>query len=309
MHKNVNKFIDLIRKPIFELIALANSERDKNGGDDFEFCSIVNAKSGQCSEDCKYCAQSSFYSTDVVEYALMSEEELVACADEAVINKADRFSFVTSGHGPTQKDIDVISSATIKIKKKYPDLNICASLGILSDGSLKKLNDAGISRYHHNVETSAEFYSEVVSTHTYENRVKTIDQARKLGFDICSGGIIGMGESWEDRISMALELKDLDVDGIPLNFLMPIEGTPLADVEKLKLEDVLRTIAIFKIINPTKMVRIIAGREAYLKDSQIMAFLAGASSMMIGGYLTIDGRKPEDDHELLANIKNLWKNN
>jgi len=309
MHQEVTDHIKLVSTPIFELLATADKLRQKFNGDDFEFCSIVNAKNGKCSEDCKYCAQSSHYNTNISEYPMMSKDELVLKADEAVINKADRFSFVTSGHGPTLNEINIIEESTKQIKEKYPNLNICASLGILSDDSLQKLKDAGISRYHHNIETSSSFYSKIVTTHNYNDRIETIYQAKQMGFEICSGGILGMGETWEERISMALELRDLDVNGIPLNFLMPIKGTPMENVQKMTQEEVLRTIAIFKIINPTKVIRIIAGREEYLKDSQILAFMAGANSMMIGGYLTVNGRIPKDDHQLLKNIKNLWANN
>ncbi len=310
MHPLTNQYLHLAELPIMELINKANTLREEHNKDEIDLCSIVNAKSGKCSEDCKYCAQSSFYNTNINEYQLLSQEELIKKASECVDIGTDRFSFVTSGHGPTQKDIDTLADVSLKIKEKFPNLKLCASLGILSDNSLKKLKDAGIGRYHHNIETSEDFYPKIVSTHTYKNRIDTVKQAKALGFEICCGGIFGLGESWTDRISMALEIKDLDIDSIPLNFLMPIKGTPLEDNKKLSTDEVLRIIAIFKIINPTKVIRIVAGRENYLKDSQTLAFLSGANSMMIGGYLTVGGgRTYEDDQQLLSTVKSLWKQN
>jgi len=185
-------------------------------------------------------------------------------------------------------------------------IKMCASLGILSYEALEKLKNAGLVRYHHNLETSLEFFDNIVSTHTFEDRIDTIRAAQEVGLEVCAGGIIGLGESEEDRISMALSLKECRVDSVPINILMPLPGTPLEDTVSLSMREILRAIALFRIILPDVPIRLAAGRETALKEFLGMAFMAGADGMMIGGYLTQRGRMPEDDQALAREVIDLW---
>lgn len=296
----------LLRLPLAELIERANRVRREFLGDKMELCSIINAKSGLCSEDCKFCAQSSRHKADVSTYALKDVNEIVEKAQKAKDIGAEKFGIVTSGNKLTEKELNVIIQAVSEIKKKV-DIVICASLGALKKDALKRLKEAGLSRYHHNIETSSHFYSQIVSTHSFQERIDTIEAAKEVGLEVCSGGIIGMGETWQDRIDMASLLKKLGVDSIPINFLVPMRGTPLESIKPISCKDAIRTLCIFRIILKNKIIKIAAGRETILGDSQISGFMAGANGMLIGGYLTIKGRDIEVDHQFVREIKRLWK--
>lgn len=298
--------MDYLNVPLDELVAEANSVRRKFLGDKFELCGIVNAKSGLCSEDCKFCAQSARHKTGVPVYPLKSVEEIVRRALEAKENGAEKFGIVTSGNRLSDAELENIILAIKKIKNTV-HITVCASLGALPKESLSKLKAAGLRRYHHNIETSPRFYSQIVSTHNFQERIDTIKAAKKAGLEVCSGVIVGMGETWQDRIDMANLLKDLEVDSVPINLLVPVKGTPLESTDTISAEDALRTICIFRIVLKDKIIKIAAGREAVLKDSQIMGFLSGANGMLIGGYLTVKGRDVKSDHELLRETVNLWK--
>ena len=292
--------------PLEQLLQAADETRRESLGARLDICGIVNAKSGACSEDCKFCAQSAHYSADIPEYPLKNKEELVAAAKRASENGAERFGIVTSGNALTHEEIGALADAVRGIKNEA-EIEVCASLGAVSDEGLTKLKKAGLSRYHHNIETSERFYSSIVTTHKYSQRIDTIRSAKKAGLEVCSGGIIGLGESWQDRIDMALLLKELEVDSVPLNFLVPIKGTPLEAAGKISPVEALRTIALFRIILKDVSIKIIAGRETVLKDYQLMMYLAGANGMMVGGYLTVNGRPVEDDHALINEVRQLWK--
>ena len=291
--------------PLEQLITAANDTRREGTGPKLDVCGIVNAKSGACGEDCRFCAQSARYRTDIPEYPLKTKEELVAAARAAKDNGAERFGIVTSGNALTPSEIETIAAA---IREIISDVGIkpCASLGALSADSFQVLKDAGLSRYHHNIETSERFYSSIVTTHNYSQRVDTIKTAKNAGLEVCSGGIIGMGESWQDRIDMARLLKELQVDSVPLNFLVPIKGTPLESVKPISALEALRTIALFRVILRDASIKIVAGRETVLKDYQLMMFMAGANGMMVGGYLTVTGRPVEDDRALINEVIELW---
>jgi len=289
----------------WQLISLANEERERVAGGKIELCSITNAKSGRCNEDCKFCAQSIHYNTKISVYPLKSKNELLAEAERAKENGAERFSIVTSGKGLSPQEVEKIAE-TINIIKEKIGISPCASLGILDTKALTLLKDAGLNRYHHNIETSRQFYPNIVTTHTFDDRIKTIQAAKSAGLEVCSGGIIGLGESEEDRISMALTLKELDVDSIPINILIPLNGTPLEKIKTISITEILRTIAIFRLITGNKTIKIAAGRESVLKDFQGLAFMAGANGMIIGGYLTVRGRSPEEDLGMVSEIKKLW---
>jgi len=295
----------LLRSPLFDLIQRANKVRKESMGRELELCSIVNAKSGVCGEDCKFCAQSSRHSADVSVYPLKEKDEIIKAAEDAKKIGAEKFGIVTSGNRLTEKELNVITEAVSLIKEKV-GIKVCASLGALSRPQLKALKKAGLLRYHHNIETSPRFYPKIVTTHSFQERIDTVMSAKAVGLEVCSGGIIGMGESWQDRIDMANLLKELDVDSVPINLLVPVKGTSMEHMKPISCNDAIRAICIFRIILQNKIVKIAAGRETILKDFQGLGFLAGANGMLIGGYLTIKGRDVEADHRLIKEIKELW---
>jgi biotin synthase len=300
-----NELQAFVEMPLEQLIAEANDVRKEHIGTKLDLCSILNARCGLCGEDCKFCAQSARHNSQISAYPLKSTEEIIEAAQQAKNIGAERFGIVTSGNRLSAKELKVIAEAIPQIKEKI-GITVCASLGTLTKDQLKLLKNAGLRRYHHNIETSRRFYLQIVSTHTFEERINTIKAAKQAGLEVCSGGIIGMGETWQDRIDMAYTLKELDVDSVPINVLIPIKGTPLESVEPISVEDVIRTICIFRIILEDKTIKVAAGREATLKDSQIKAFAAGANGMLIGGYLTVKGASLEDDYVFILEIEKLW---
>ena len=299
------RYMKYIRLSLPELLVKADRVRRKFCGKDLDICSIINAKSGRCSEDCKYCAQSGHHSASVSVYPLLSREELFEAASKARAAGARRFGIVTSGNRLSAAELSQLSEVTGKIVSEL-GIQVCGSLGALTLEELKALKKAGMTRYHHNIETSARFYPRIVSTHAFEDRLKTIAAAKAAGMEVCSGGIIGLGESWEDRIEMALILKELRVDSVPVNILIPIQGTPLSGIALLSAEEVIRTLCLFRIILKDKTIRIAAGRETRLRDFQGMGFMAGANGMLIGGYLTTRGRSVEEDREFIREIQAFW---
>ena len=271
----------------------------------FSLCSIMNARSGRCSEDCRFCTQSSHHRTNSPVYPLKDSEEIVADARQAKENGANHFSIVTSGRGLHGKDLDQVIETVTAIRDEV-GIEVCASLGILNTEDFKRLKEAGLARYHHNLESSREFFPKICSSHSFQDRLDTIKAARQAGLEICSGGIIGLGESEEDRISLALTLKEYDIDSAVINILIPLAGTPMADLPPMAVKDILRTIALFRLILPDIPLRLAAGRETALADFLSSALLAGADGMMIGGYLTRRGRSPEKDLAFVQDIKKIW---
>jgi len=296
----------LLSEPLEDLIARANRTRQEVAGDTLDLCSILNARSGRCGEDCKFCAQSARHHTETPVYPLKEADEIVAAAARAQAIGAKRFGIVTSGNRLTDAEADVVAEAIARIAQEI-GIGVCGSLGALSLGQLRRLKAAGMSRYHHNIETSRRFYAEIVTTHDFEERLNTIAAAKEAGLEVCSGGIIGMGETWQDRIDMARTLAELKVDSVPINILIPIEGTALERAERLSVEDIVRTICIFRLLLPVQTIRIAAGREVALADDQIQAFRAGANGMLIGGYLTVKGAGLEADRALAEQIRQVWK--
>ena len=292
--------------PLMELITLANQTREEFCGPSLDICSIINAKSGVCSQDCKFCAQSGHYNTQIPTYPLLSETEILEAALRAEDIGARRFGIVTSGHSIGPEELQQICQIISKIKTTTR-LKVCASLGILKKEDLSMLQQAGLSRFHHNIETSPSFYREICTTHTFEDRLQTIEYARQAGLEICSGGILGIGESWSNRLEIILTLKELSVQSVPLNILIPIPGTPLESAACLSLSDVLKTVAISRIILKSPVIKIAAGRETFLKDFQGLIFMAGANGMITGGYLTVKGREVKDDQKFIRDIEGLWK--
>jgi biotin synthase len=297
--------MQLLKLPLAELISQANEIRKTFIGNKLELCSIINAKSGLCSEDCKFCAQSLRHKAQVQIYPLKDARQIVQAAKDAKKIRADRFGIVTSGNCLTEKELREIAIALSEIKEKVK-IKTCASLGALKKDELRLLKQAGLTRYHHNIETSPRFYSQIVSTHSFQERIDTIMAAKELGLEVCSGGIIGMGETWQDRIEMAFLLRELDVDSVPINLLVPIKGTPLESMEPVSCVEAIKTISLFRIILKNKIIKIAAGREAALKDFQGLGFMSGANGMLIGGYLTIKGRPVDEDRRLVEEIERLW---
>ena len=296
----------LLELSLPELISAADKIRQEFIGSDVELCNIMNAKSGLCGEDCRFCAQASRYATGASVYPLKDKGEMLEAARRAKDIGADRFDIVTSGDSLTKEDLGKICDAVSEITNKI-GIKMCASLGTLDENSFRLLKQAGLSRYHHNIETSREYFPKIVTTHTFQNRIDTVKAAKNSGLEVCSGGIIGMGETLQDRIEMVLCLKELDVDSVPINVLVPIRGTPLENKNTLSCAEAIKTIAIFRIILKNKMIKIAAGRESVLKDFQALAFMAGANGMLIGGYLTIKGREVNEDQKLIEEIKKIWQ--
>lgn len=289
--------LDFVQQPLLEIISIANSIRKRFCGNKFHLCSIINARSGLCSGDCAYCAQSKVSSARIDIYPMKEKEEIVSYARKMKELGSTRFSIVTSGERLTDRELNVVIESIPEIKEM--GIEVCASLGMLDKDQLSALRAAGLDRYHHNIESSPRFYPQIVSTHKIEDRIRTIELAKEVGLSVCSGGILGMGEDWQDRVEMALLLRNLDVDSVPLNFLLPIPGTPLGNREMIDPISALRCIALFRYALPNKEVRIIAGREKVFGDMQLIAFLSGANGMMIGGYLTTKGDPIQRDRALL----------
>jgi len=280
-----------------DLYKSADDVRRTLTGNKVDLCSIANGKSGRCSENCTYCAQSKHFKTGVKEYSLLTYEEIRNQAKENETEGVDRFSIVTSGRGLVGPDFNKVVGYYDRLNKDC-NISLCASHGILTKESLLKLKEVGVKRYHHNIETSRNYYSKVCTTHTYDDRVKTINEAKKAGLEICSGGIIGLGESREDRVDMAMELRNLNVLSIPINVLMPIMGTPLETQEALSENEILRTIAIFRFINPAANIRLAAGR-GLIKNNGEKAFKVGANATITGNLLTTCGNKICDDKKMI----------
>lgn len=299
--------VNLKGNDLLYLFAAADKIRNKYCGNILETCTITNAKSGKCSEDCKFCAQSVWYNTDIKSYPMKSKEILKKEFYEAEKNRSMRFGIVTAGKKMETEEFNTVLEFIKEITCEKPDIEICCSLGLLGEKELLKLKKAGAARYHCNIQTSPDTYSLYASaTHSFKERIETIKNAQKAGLQICSGGIIGMGESWEDRINMAFALKELNVDGIPLNILNPIKNTPHGNKKILSSDEILKTIALFRIILKNKNIKIAAGRENIFKDFMGSGFLSGANGMLVGGYLTVKGREIKEDFNFIKNIKKIW---
>lgn len=284
------------------LLSLANKIRSQYTGSTVDTCEIVNARSGGCSEDCKFCAQSAHHDTEVEEYSLLSDDEILSAAKKAEDHGAYRFCIVTAGCGmQNDGDFSSLLQAIEQVGNKTT-LERCCSLGILSTEHVLALKKAGITRYHHNLETSESFFDQICSTHTYADRVETIKNVKNEGLEVCSGGIIGLGESWRQRIELAFSLKELDVDSVPINVLNPIKGTPLENATRLKPMEILQTFAIFRFILPKKIIRYAGGRERNLGELVPLGFLSGINGMLIGNYLTTNGRGADTDINTITNL-------
>jgi len=259
---------------------------------------LKNAKSGICPEDCSFCSQSKSSSAEIEEYDMQSAKEIVAGAQGAADMQALRYCVVTSSRAPSEGEMKIITEAASRIKQEYPRMELCASMGFLTEEKAQRLKDSGVDRFNHNLETSAAFYPSICSTHQYEDRVETAKTVKKVGLDLCCGGLIGMGETLEDRVDLALALKELKTDSAPINFLDPREGTDLEEQERLTPNDCLRTLAMFRFVLTHAEVRIAGGRETCLRNLQPLS-LYPANSMFTNGYLTTGGQNFEADKRMI----------
>jgi len=261
---------------------------------------IINAKSGLCPEDCGYCSQSIVSSAQVPKYSLLDKETLLAGAREALARQAGTYCIVASGKGPTDRELAQVVEAVEEIRETMP-LKICACLGILKEGQAERLANAGVHRYNHNLNTSKSNYPSITSTHTYEQRIETVERAKSAGMSPCSGVIIGMGETDREIVELALALRELDADSIPINFLNAIPGTPLENASPTPPMKALKVLALFRFICPTKEIRVAGGREVNLRSLQPLTLYA-ANSLFVGDYLTTEGQDVQADHQIIEDL-------
>jgi len=282
------------------LTAYANKIRARFAGNTVDMCGIINARSGMCSEDCKFCAQSVHHQTTAPVYPLLGVDEIVAAAKKAELQGAKRASIVTSGKGMENDPqfADILNA--IKAIHSQTGLTVCANLGTITLAQAKELADAGVKRYAHNLETSRRFYPEICTTHPFTERLATIRAAKAAGLELCTGGIIGLGETWEDRVDMAFTLREIGVQSVPLNILNPITGTALENATPPSPLECLKTFALFRFVLPDAVIRPAGGREINLRDMQGALLLAGANGLIIGNYLTFTGRDTAADFKMAA---------
>lgn len=301
---NKQELLKLYNSDLNELLKIS-SQYIKN---DIEFCSLVNARSGKCSQNCKYCAQSSHYRTDIKEYPLIKTEEVIKAAKEAKENGVIRFAVVTSGKSPDEENFDKILEFIDELNK-VKGIRSCASIGILNEEQAKLLAEHGLKRFHHNINTSESYYSEICTTHSWQDRLNTCKLVKKYGMELCCGVILGMGETIEQRIEMALELAEIEPESIPINILMPIPKTPFENYNnKIDEENILRTLAIFKIANPKSVLRFCGGRMRLSNGNQELALKTCVEGIMTGNYLTTTGKSPKEDIETVKKLnKHLVK--
>ena len=299
-HVSREEAMKLWEIPIAELLSSSSLIRESLCGNQFDICTIINAKSGLCSEDCKYCAQSAHYNTGVKTFDILDEDIIL---EDALINFSKvikRYSLVTSGKSASENEIEKLCSIFKSISQAC-DIKLCSSSGLLNYEQLKKLKDSGVSRVHNNLESSREFFKNICTTHSYDEKIQTIKAAMEAGMEVCSGGIIGLGESRLDRVSLAFELKELKIKSIPLNLLNPIEGTPLYENEVIGEEEFLRTAAIFRFINPDAIIRLAGGRNL-LFEHGIKAFKSSVNGTISGELLTTYGSDTQKDLSVIRGL-------
>lgn len=291
----------LVEGDLAELCQGADEIRRALCGDRVDLCSIINGRSGRCSEDCKFCAQSAHNPTACETYGFLHTEEFKAGCGRGEEQGLDRYSIVTAGRTLAGEDLEKAVKAYHAMHEAYPEMGLCASHGLMKEEDLGRLYETGVRMYHTNLETSRRYFPRICTTHTYEDKLEQIRRARAAGLSVCSGGILGMGESWQDRLDMAALLARLEVESIPLNFLIPIPGTPLEKRERLTCEEILRIVALFRYLNPTARIRIAAGRN-YFDNGGAVLFRAGANGALTGDMLTTVGNSTAEDREMFEGL-------
>lgn len=271
----------------------------------FDSCSIVNARSGNCPENCKWCAQSAHYSTKCTVNALITEKECLEAARHNKANGVKRFSLVTSGRAMKGASLDMICHMLGKVKEEV-GIYTCASLGLLNREELQKLWDSGVRRYHCNLEAAPSFFGQLCTTHTIDDKIKTINAAREIGFEICSGGIIGMGEAMRQRAELAVALRSVHPHSIPVNILCPIKGTPLEQAEPIPADEILDTLSIFRMAHPKVQIRFAGGRNRLNREQQLEALAIGVNGGVVGDLLTTIGSSVESDKMLVGESRYNW---
>jgi len=285
---------------LLDLLSAAYKIRRRYFGNQVQLYFLMNAKSGLCPEDCTYCSQSKTSEAEIPKYNILSRDKLMDGARVAAERDAKTYCIVISARGPSERELAAVEQIVPQIKEQY-DLKICACLGLLDESQAERLKAAGVDRVNHNVNTSSDFYAEVCTTHTHQDRIDTLNNVRSAGMELCSGGIIGMGEKREQVVQMAIELRELGVESIPLNFLNPIDGTPLEGTDQLTPRYCLKALAMFRFANPDREVRIAGGRELHLGTLQPLGLYA-ANSLFVGDYLTTKGQAPESDYQMIKEM-------
>jgi len=295
--------IEVLESPdseLLDLLAAAYRIRHRHFGNSVQLYFLMNAKSGLCPEDCGYCSQSKTATSDIPRYNLLQPERLMQGAREAAERKSKTYCIVISARGPTDREIEAVEQIVPRIKSEF-DLKICACLGLLTPDQAERLQACGVDRVNHNLNTGEKYYGEICTTHTYQDRIDTLRSVREAGMELCSGGIVGMGEEKSDVADMAIELRDLGVESIPVNFLNSIDGTQLQSLDLLSPRYCLKTLAMFRMVNPDRELRIAGGREIHLGSMQCMGLYA-ANSMFVGDYLTTDGQAPAADYRMIEEM-------
>ena len=291
----------LLNSDLEELCEGADYIRKELCRDRADLCAIINGRSGACSENCKFCSQSAHYTTSCQKSDFIDIDEILEGCRKAAAQGIDRYCIVTAGRAISPADFEKALAAYKKMHEEFPDLILCASHGFVSEENLERLKEAGVSMYHENIETSESNFPNVCSTHSFQDKIDEIRRIQKAGLELCTGGIIGMGETWEDRMDMAFTLRELEITSIPINILQPIPGTPLEHMEPLTEEEILRTIAMFRYINPEAAVRLAAGRN-HLSHSGEAVFRCGANAAITGDMLTTSGNNIAEDQEMLTKM-------
>jgi biotin synthase len=286
---------------VVELVGAVYQVRRKFFGDRVKLNALVNIKSGLCPEDCNYCSQSKVSTAGIQKYPYLGTDEVLDRAAKAREAGAKRLCLVASGRGPTQGEIERFTDTVGEVRRLYPELEICACLGLLKDGQAEELKEAGVHAYNHNLNASERFYGEICSTHTYEDRGRTVNEARTSGLSPCSGALFGMGETDDDVVDVAFALRELRPDSVPVNFLIPIEGTPLAGKTELTPQRCLKILALFRLVFPDVEVRIAGGREVHLRSLQPLGLLL-ANAIFVGDYLTTEGQAAREDLEMISDL-------
>lgn len=288
----------LLDADLADLQHAANKIKEAFCGNRVDLCTIVNGKAGHCSENCKFCAQSGHYHTGANVYDFIDADTLVEECRRNEKNGAHRFSIVTAGRSLSEQDFESAITAYKKMHESCPNMILCASHGFQTEEQFRIMKENGVTMYHENIETSRRFFPSICTTHTFDEKITCIKAAKKAGLDVCCGGILGLGEMWEDRIDMAFTMAELNIDSIPINALMPIKGTPLENQKQLTEEEILRSIIIFRFINPKADVRLAAGR-ALMKENGREAFFSGANATLTGDMLTTSGNNTAQDIQML----------